>query len=266
MHPIIEIGPFRVGTYFVMNVLAVTAFVVGIVWRVRRRPLPYPITLYSIIDLSFFVVLGSYVGAWFVSILPAAVTVLAGAPIVEGWESGGLRWPGAVGGGALAWYLYCRWRQVPPGPGFDVAAPLVPLTLAIVRIGCINAGCCYGWEATAWPALYLPDANGFWASRYPTQLISLIVNLALFALLLTIEQVGRRRAGRYGWPFEGALFTFYLLFFGAQDFFYFFLRADAPRLWGTLSWNHLWALIFVGVGAGVMARQWNRGKPDEKAA
>ena len=203
MHPIIEIGPFRVGTYFVMNVLAVSTLVAGLMWRARRRPFPYPITLYSLIDSSFWVVLGGYAGAWFVSIVPAAVTVAAGAPFAEGWLSGGLRWPGAVGGGALAWYLYCRWRRLPSGPGFDVAAPLLPLTLAIVRIGCINAGCCYGWETTGWPSLYLPDPNGFWAQRYPTQLISLIVNLVLFALLLTIEQIGRRRTGRYGWPSRG---------------------------------------------------------------
>ncbi len=45
---------------------------------------------------------------------------------------------------------------------------MIPLTLAVARVGCLLAGCCYGRETTAWPALVLSDVHGFWASRYPT--------------------------------------------------------------------------------------------------
>jgi len=116
-----------------------------------------------------------------------------------------------------------------------------------VRVGCISAGCCWGREVEGWPAMFLPDIHGYWTWRYPTQLISLGVNLLLFGALLALERWG----GRAKWRFAGSLFLVYLFFYGLQDFLFGFWRADLPSIAGVVTWNQVYDLIGVAIVAAV---------------
>jgi len=48
----------------------------------------------------------------------------------------------------------------------------VPLAEAIGRWGCLAAGRCGGWVSDSRMALYLPNTEGIWATRYPTQMLA----------------------------------------------------------------------------------------------
>jgi len=81
-------------------------------------------------------------------------------------------------------------------PAFwDVAIFTILIGMFFTRIGCLLNGCCAGrpWQL----GLFLPNANGVWEKRIPTQLIE-----AAWAALLIIAAL----AARCSSPFPGAVF------------------------------------------------------------
>jgi len=84
----------------------------------------------------------------------------------------------------LAWgFVLAKIRNQPVAPSLDTISLILPLVLGIYRIGCILNGCCYGVETDSAVGLYLPSVYGEWAVRYPTQILLLIFDFGLFALL-----------------------------------------------------------------------------------
>ncbi|MGB2856487.1 MAG: prolipoprotein diacylglyceryl transferase family protein, partial [Dehalococcoidia bacterium] len=57
---------------------------------------------------------------------------------------------GAILGGLLGAWIYCRLRRISLAPLVDLAAPGIILAQAIGRVGCIINGCCCG-EPTSLP-------------------------------------------------------------------------------------------------------------------
>jgi phosphatidylglycerol:prolipoprotein diacylglycerol transferase len=153
-----------------------------------------------------------------------------------------------VRGGMLAGGLWFRRRDISLGRAFDLFFVPLPLGQAIGRLGCLAAACCYGKPTGSWLGLYLPDHDGFWAVRYPTQLLSAAADLLIFVSLLHLERAVRSRpifSRLLG--FDGALTTTYLLLYSAKRFTIEFLRADTTlRLAGALTLPHVFfALIFL---------------------
>ncbi len=246
MAPTLTWGVLSVSTYRLLRVTAVLVFVAALVLRLRRGR--WPVTGRDILLAVPFLELGLLVGASVeVALPPLADHLLRGMPLLPGWWAG---------------YLVCRVRRLPVGRCFDLFAVPLPLALAVARVGCLLRGCCYGRQATAWPAMRLPDIHGHWASRYPTQLADILANLLIFALLAMLE----RRAGRSAphpdrargegesRPFDGFLFLLFVMLHYGQRFVFEFWRADAPPLAGPFSWTHLYCVVAVGLSAWGLAR------------
>ncbi len=260
MYPVVHIGSLEVHVYALMLVLAMVALAGGILWRVRRAPLMQHYSGSQRIEVIFWVILAGLGGAWLLGTLPYLPGRLLRPARLDLALSGDIRWPGAVAGAVAAWYIVARVRRYPFGTGLDLAAPLLPLVLAIVRVGCISAGCCWGRPTDSWLGLLLPDVAGHWTWRYPTQFISLGVNLLLFAALLILERVGRQAK----WRFDSSLFLVYLLLYGAQDFLLGFWRADLPTFAGVLAWNQVYDLCGIAVSAALFIRHaWRQSQGGE---
>jgi len=163
--------------------------------------------------------LGAMLGAWLVSLLPRVVAYAMGASFPPMWWLKGRDWAGMMVGGSLVGYVYCRRRNLALSRCFDLVAPLVPLYIAIYRVGCLLTGCCYGKETTSWPSLFLPDIHGVWAYRYPTRIADIIANLIILALLLAFERYRAHREEE-DWPFSGFLFLLYLGLYSVQRFYF----------------------------------------------
>jgi phosphatidylglycerol:prolipoprotein diacylglycerol transferase len=97
--------------------------------------------------------------------------------------SSGLVSFGAVIASLGAGFILARAYQLSPGEIMDVIAIILPLILGVYRIGCILNGCCYGLETDGFFGVYLPNISGAWARRYPTQILLLVFDLALFFVL-----------------------------------------------------------------------------------
>jgi phosphatidylglycerol:prolipoprotein diacylglycerol transferase len=101
----------------------------------------------------------------------------------EGFAAG----PVAVATG-LAWLAYSRWKRIPVLPVLDTLLPVVLTGLAIQRLGCFLAGCCFG-RPTGLPwGVHFPPGSP--AARcypgeavHPTQLYYLAAFLGVAGLL-----------------------------------------------------------------------------------
>ena len=89
------------------------------------------------------------------------------------------------------------------------------------RFGCLLNGCCGGRPNVGWLALYLPNHEGIWQRRIPTQLLE-----AGWAALLLVGA-----AILWNWmPFPGALFLSALAGYGIGRFVLESTREEQDRL------------------------------------
>ena len=147
--------------------------------------------------------------------------------------SSGLVSFGAILGTFLWSYILNKIRKSPKPVGLtmDTIAVVMPLVLGVYRIGCILNGCCYGLETNSFLGMYLPSFYGVWANRYPTQIMLLIFNFALFAWLWS---------QRKNKPFDGSLTLYYLITYSLGRLLIDSLR-ELPRVFGPFSLHQITA-------------------------
>jgi phosphatidylglycerol:prolipoprotein diacylglycerol transferase len=137
---------------------------------------------------------------------------------------------GAILGALFLGYVQSKLFNEPTaGKRLDFISSILPLSLGIYRIGCLLNGCCYG-EVTDGPfGIYLPDAYGVWAYRFPTQIYLMLFDFGLFFWLW------QRRDKQ---SFEGKLTLSFLITFGIGRFLIDGLR-DLPAALGSVSPHQL---------------------------
>ncbi|MGH8048095.1 MAG: prolipoprotein diacylglyceryl transferase [Chthoniobacterales bacterium] len=194
-------------------------------------------------------------GRLFALYLAALFGALIGAKLgwflAEGWRDIGhpqfliaLATGKTILGGLLGGYLAVEWaKRVLGFEGMtgDWFAMIVPLGIALGRVGCIVQGCCGGVPWNGWCAVR--DAHG--VARWPSAEIELGFNL-----LAALVFFGMRR--RHELP--GQHFHLYLMAYGAFRFLHEFLR-DTPRELVMFSGYQLLALACFAVGAIGFARR-----------
>ena len=146
---------------------------------------------------------------------------------------GGLISFGAILGGMLYGYLISKVFKFSTGKILDLIALILPLSESIYRVGCMLMGCCFGRETAGFGAMYLPEIHGIWAYRYPTQIMLMVFNLALFVLLWA-------RSTKKIEPGSQALF--FLLVYCAGRFLIDFLRGDMPMA-GALGYHQIESIL-----------------------
>lgn len=124
----------------------------------------------------------------------------------------------------------------------DLFAMIVPLGIALGRVGCWLQGCCLGKPTTlSWIAI----RDRFGVPRWPASQIELLFQLVMFAVLWLLRN-------RDEW--RGRLFFLYLFCYGIFRFFHEFLR-DTPVLVEGLSGYQFLSLVMVLAGAVVLYRR-----------
>jgi phosphatidylglycerol:prolipoprotein diacylglycerol transferase len=154
---------------------------------------------------------------------------------------------GFVSGGLYAWS-----RRLPALAIGDAAAPGLPLALAVGRIGCFLAGCCYGLPTDGPLGMVFPLADSD-APRHATQLYEALGHLALAVLVAWVHRKRTR---------DGQTMLVFLLGYVALRFALDFLRAPIGGDWvpGPLVSGHVYALIAGVVGViGLGAVPWLMG-------
>jgi phosphatidylglycerol:prolipoprotein diacylglycerol transferase len=249
MLPFLKIGPWQISTYSLIGVLALTLAGTWAFRRLLRLNRPVGVTAAGL----FLTIIGGFVGTVLTTYLINWLRV-ASSGLLARQETLSISRAVICGIGVAA--ILCWRLRVSLGRALDLGGPPLLLGLAIARLGCFAAGCCYGKPTDSWLGMYLPDVNGVWAVRYPTQLMSAAVNLLIFLTLVAVERYGMRRlalaspplAGglgeeNKGWPFDGFLGLLAIALYSLKRFVIAFLREGGviPIL-GPLSLMHLEAL------------------------
>lgn len=164
---------------YAWGVMLALAFIVGILISVpqgRRKGLKVE----HIIDLGLYGAVAGLIGARLVYVLLDLGRYLENPISILYLRDGGLSFHGGLAFGIIAGYLYCKAAKIDPGVAADIAAPAVALGYAIVRVGCLLNGCCYGIESNVPWAI---EAAGDGVLRHPTQIYSSIAGLVIFLIL-----------------------------------------------------------------------------------
>lgn len=155
------------------------AFIVGILISIpqgKRKGLKVE----HVIDLALYGAVAGLIGARLVYVLLDLGRYLENPVSILYLRDGGLSFHGGLAFAIVADYLYCKAAKINPGVAADLAAPAVALGYAIVRVGCLLNGCCYGIPSNVPWAI---EAAGDGVLRHPTQIYSSISGLAIFLIL-----------------------------------------------------------------------------------
>lgn len=222
-----------------MIALAVTAAVLVARWHLKS----HFVDTFAAYDIALAAFLGGIVGARLFYVI-GNWSEYASNPLqlLKFWELQGLVFYGGLAGGAVAVLLVIRWKHLPLWTMADAVALALPLGQAIGRIGCFLNGDSFG-KASGLPwAVTFPqetrNAMGIAAARvHPVQLYELLLDLALFIMLITYRRHEQQ---------EGTLFLIYLMGYGSIRFFLEFYRAHASSVAGLTF--QIMSLLVVALG------------------
>jgi phosphatidylglycerol:prolipoprotein diacylglycerol transferase len=227
MLPTFSLGPWTINTYGLLY--AVMYLLIGIYVFQRTRSLPYSSSIIG--NIILITILAVFLG----SLLPILLTTLNRYFITGFWLWKGqirLLWGMAAGIGAA--FLCMRIEKLPIGKVFDRGVLPFPLGMAIGRLGCFAAGCCYGIATTSWLGMYLRDVTGAWYTRYPTQLMAAACDLFIYFILLYIERWNHLpiHEGKPSRLPDGSLLLLFVALYCTKRLFIQFFRFDYnPLLW-----------------------------------
>ncbi|MBX7257740.1 MAG: prolipoprotein diacylglyceryl transferase [Candidatus Hydrogenedentes bacterium] len=252
-------------TFFAYRTMLGLSFVVCSLLMARESRRPGRVELSPLIGV--WAMLGALLGARiFYVIQYEGLSRILRALYV--WDGGLVFYGGLIGGLAAVW-AHLRVNRAPVLASFDVMSPFLALGEAITRIGCFLNGCCFGepsslpW-AVAFPSpgfaveaqreAGLLDANAVASLPvHPTQLYMTVGLVAVFAVLLR-----RLRKG----PWNGSVFTMYLLLYGVVRFVVEILRGDSARsVFGMTVSQAISLGLVVAAGIVFAARRTRKVRP-----
>jgi len=221
MYPILfKIGPLTIHTY---GFFVATGFLIGI-YLATQQATKEGIQSQKIVDLGFYILLASIVGARLFYILVNPSHYMSNPlDIFKIWE-GGLVFYGGVLLVIPTVIWYVRKNNIGLWKTADVFAPSIAIGHAFGRIGCFSAGCCYGRiaESLPWSVIFtspecLAPLN---VPLHPTQLYEAGAEAVNFLILITLRKYK---------SFNGQLFFTYILIYSVIRFTIEFFRGDVSR-------------------------------------
>ncbi|MFB0566562.1 MAG: prolipoprotein diacylglyceryl transferase [Candidatus Aminicenantaceae bacterium] len=224
MFPIlVKIGPFTIHTYGFMMAVGVAFALLFVFVQAKKQGLHGA----KIADAAFWTIIISLVGAKLILFIghfsyytkyPKELFTLA--------RSGGVFQGGLAFGVIFAlWYL--RKHRIPTWKVGDIVGPALALGHGFGRIGCFNAGCCFG-RACSFPwgvsfqNEYAHNLTGIPlnAPLHPVQLYEAALNFLNFLILFVIL---KRKT------FDGQVFSLYIINYSIIRYFVEFFRGDHPE-------------------------------------
>ena len=182
--------------------------------------------------------LGAFCGAMIGAKLPFALTDWDGLRSGVVWFSSGKTivcgMVGAYFGVELAKWI-CDIR-IKTGDTFAVPAAVA---VAIGRLSCFAAGCCFGTPTTLPWGVRFQLADGGLIARHPTQIYESIFHLAIALLMTVLRQNG---------VWRGQLVKFYIIGYLAYRWLTEFIRPE-PKMWSGFTGYQWFAIAVIPVFA-----------------
>jgi phosphatidylglycerol:prolipoprotein diacylglycerol transferase len=251
--PIPFIGPLTIHFYGVIIIIGALAAAWLASVEARRRGQNSE----TVWDALLWILLGGIIGArlWHIFTPPPSMIAMGittkfylthPLDAIAVWN-GGLGIPGAIIGGGLALFIYCRAKKLDFLVWIDIAAPAIALGQAIGRWGNYVNQELYGRPTTLPWGITISSATGYPVGTrfHPLFLYESIYNLLNMAFLLWL---GRRHDDKL---LPGDLFLIYLITYPLGRFFLEFLRLDAAQVAG-LNINQTIMLVVAIISAVII--------------
>jgi phosphatidylglycerol:prolipoprotein diacylglycerol transferase len=227
MHPIIvKLGPVTIYSYGMMVAIA---FLFGI-YLARIEAIRKNVSADLIYDLTFYVIVGSLIGArvYYILFFDPRSFIENPVELFKIWK-GGLAIHGGILGGIIGGFIFSRLRKFSFWKLADIVSPSILLGQAIGRLGCFLNGCCFGVPTQSIFGVHFPKDSLAWIaygglSVHPTQLYEMILNFIGFLVLWILRHKIR---------FDGGLFLVYLMMYNCIRIAIAGLRGDSLYIWNT---------------------------------
>jgi phosphatidylglycerol:prolipoprotein diacylglycerol transferase len=263
------IGNFYIRFYGIILMLGALAAAFLAEHEAKRRKLNSELVW----DALIWVLIGGIIGArlWHVFTPPPSMVAQGFTTMyylthpldLINTRAGGLGIPGAVIGGGLALFLFCRRKKMSFLLWADIAAPGLALAQAIGRWGNYFNQELYGkptdlpWAVHIDPINRLPGYESY-TTFQPLFLYESIWNLLNMGFLLFMS---RKYADKLK---EGDIFLMYMIGYSIGRFFLEFLRLDAPVL-GTINFNQSFVLVVAVVSGFILFWRHRKGNTAPQA-
>jgi phosphatidylglycerol---prolipoprotein diacylglyceryl transferase len=251
-----QLGPLFVRYYGIILMLGAVAAAILAEREARRRGHNGDLVW----DGLIWVLIGGIIGAriWHIltpppSMVEAGITVsyylTHPLDMLAIWR-GGLGIPGAVIGGIVALYLFCRKRKLEFALWLDIASPALALGQAIGRWGNFVNQELYGAPTNLpWKIFIEPQyrLEGYQDQAYYHP-IFLYESLANFGIVIFLLWLSRRKAD---WLKTGDIFLVYLILYPIVRFLLEFIRLDSAQVAG-LNANQAFVAVVALLSAAIL--------------
>ena len=188
----------------------------------------------DLIELCFYLCVNSIIAAKIVFLISAIPDIIAdpaylNACILEG----GFTFAGGLVGGLLTGLFMCWRRRMSIPRVMSSFLMATALGHAILKVGCMYNGCCYGLEYEGLFAIAIEGVG----STFPIQMIESITSLAIFVLLFVLFL-------KVEFKEESKVHIYFMLIYPVVKFIIEFFRGDAVRGVFILSMSQ-WLCIFI---------------------
>ncbi|MDG0815378.1 prolipoprotein diacylglyceryl transferase [Bdellovibrio svalbardensis] len=245
MFPFIRVtSSILIPTYYFVVSAAIILALFWITARAKKYNLSHKITL----DLSLIIMVCGFIGARLLHVFYENFAYYQEdySRVLYFWDGGFVFFGGALLA-ALFGVLFLEWKAPNDDERYlDLFAPVISLTYAIGRLGCLFAGCCYGKSCE------LPWAI---SGRHPTQIYASIWELGVVLILIGIESISslHRRPALFRRP--GSIFYLWMILHGLGRLLMESFREDfrGPSL--GLSISSWISLAVIALGLVLMFRR-----------
>ncbi|MFH1729017.1 MAG: prolipoprotein diacylglyceryl transferase [Pseudomonadota bacterium] len=231
--PTISIFTLKLSSYFLFMFTGIFLAAVLLLYLTRKEK---EIDRARLFDFMLTVIFCGLLGAKLFHVLIEKPAFFFKNPmnIFRYWNLGFVYYGGLIGG-LVGGVLYSKFAKISFFKFADIVSPFLSFGLAIGRMGCLSAGCCYGkptdffWGITfsktkivdnVIPQVLARHPEYIGVMVHPTQIISVLCNFMIFIILIFIAKNKR---------FDGQIVFLLCILYSAFRFFLEFLRGDEGR-------------------------------------
>ncbi|RXI48672.1 prolipoprotein diacylglyceryl transferase [Clostridium tetani] len=237
MKPVLfELFGLKIYGYGAMIALGILAAVILLDKRSKKRGYNED----HIFNMAIVGIIGGILGGKLLYIIVDIKNIIDNPEILKDLGNGFVIY-GAIIGGAISVYLYCKKKNWDVLKMLDLVVPSVALAQGFGRIGCFLAGCCYG-KPTKLPIGVMFTNSPFAPSNihlHPTQIYSSIFDFLLAFFLLWYSRKAEK---------PGRVFSLYVIIYGVGRVIVEFLRGDPRGNVSMLSTSQFISLFTIIIG------------------
>lgn len=207
----------------------------------------------KIFNMTIFTVLGGILGGKLLYIITEFDYILKNPSVIIKEFGNGFVIYGAIIGGGLTLYLYCKINKWNILEILDMVVPGVAIAQGFGRIGCFLAGCCYGMETNLPIGVEFPEESlaPSGVHLHPTQIYSSVFDFILGIFLIYYYKKQSK---------NGKVAGLYLIIYSVGRFFVEMLRNDPRGAVGILSTSQFISIITLILGLVIYNIDYIKGR------